>query len=93
MQPNPVLKKLGFTNTDRLVILHTDDVGMCQASLAAFIDLWENRVHFFRSHHAALPVGQTGRRILPHPSGCRHGRACHHSGRVGWLPLVSPLDT
>jgi hypothetical protein len=43
MQPNPVLKKLGFANTDRLVILHTDDVGMCQASLAAFIDLWENQ--------------------------------------------------
>jgi predicted glycoside hydrolase/deacetylase ChbG (UPF0249 family) len=42
MQPNPILKKLGFANTDRLVILHTDDVGMCQASLAAFIDLWEN---------------------------------------------------
>ena len=42
MKPNPVLKKLGFANTDRLVILHTDDVGMCQASLAAFIDLWEN---------------------------------------------------
>ena len=42
MQPNPVLKKLGFSNTDRLVILHTDDIGMCQASLAAFIDLWEN---------------------------------------------------
>jgi chitin disaccharide deacetylase len=42
MEPNPVLKKLGFSNTDRLVILHTDDIGMCQASLAAFIDLWEN---------------------------------------------------
>ena len=42
MVPNPVLKKLGFSNTDRLVILHTDDIGMCQASLAAFIDLWEN---------------------------------------------------
>jgi chitin disaccharide deacetylase len=42
MGPNPVLKKLGFSNTDRLVILHTDDIGMCQASLAAFIDLWEN---------------------------------------------------
>jgi chitin disaccharide deacetylase len=41
MGPNPVLKKLGFSNTDRLVILHTDDVGMCQASLSAFIDLWE----------------------------------------------------
>jgi hypothetical protein len=35
------LKKLGFSDTDRLVILHTDDVGMCQASVQAFIDLWE----------------------------------------------------
>jgi len=42
VQPNPVLKKLGFSNTDRVVILHTDDIGMCQASLAAFIELWEN---------------------------------------------------
>jgi chitin disaccharide deacetylase len=42
MHPNPVLKKLGFSNSDRLVILHTDDIGMCQASLTAFIDLWEN---------------------------------------------------
>jgi predicted glycoside hydrolase/deacetylase ChbG (UPF0249 family) len=41
MQPNPILKKLGFSDTDRLVILHTDDIGMCQASVAAFIDLWE----------------------------------------------------
>jgi predicted glycoside hydrolase/deacetylase ChbG (UPF0249 family) len=42
MHPNPVLKKLGYSNNDRLVILHTDDIGMCQASLTAFIDLWEN---------------------------------------------------
>ena len=42
MQPNPVLKKLGFSNTDKVVILHTDDIGMCQASLSAFTDLWEN---------------------------------------------------
>jgi chitin disaccharide deacetylase len=42
MHPNPVLNKLGFSNSDRIVILHTDDVGMCQASLSAFIDLWEN---------------------------------------------------
>ena len=41
MQPNPVLKKLGVSDTDRLVILHTDDIGMCQASLSAFIDLWD----------------------------------------------------
>ncbi|MGB8213755.1 MAG: polysaccharide deacetylase family protein [Anaerolineales bacterium] len=41
MNPNPVLKKLGFSDTDKVVILHTDDIGMCQASLSAFIDLWE----------------------------------------------------
>src|SRR5512136_1608438 len=41
MNPNPILKKLGFSNTDRVVILHTDDIGMCHASLSAFIDLWE----------------------------------------------------
>jgi predicted glycoside hydrolase/deacetylase ChbG (UPF0249 family) len=41
MKPNPILKKLGFSDSDRLVILHTDDIGMCQASVQAFIDLWE----------------------------------------------------
>jgi predicted glycoside hydrolase/deacetylase ChbG (UPF0249 family) len=41
MTPNPLLKKLGYSNNDRLVILHTDDIGMCQASLQAFQDLWE----------------------------------------------------
>lgn len=41
MQPNPVLKKLGFSNDDRVVIIHTDDIGMCQASIDAFADLVE----------------------------------------------------
>jgi len=41
MKPNPLLKKLGFSDTDRLVILHADDIGMCQASLPAFEHLWE----------------------------------------------------
>lgn len=41
MNPNPLLKKLGFSDTDRLVIIHVDDVGMCQASLQGFADLWE----------------------------------------------------
>ncbi len=39
MHPNPVLKKLGFSETDRVVILHADDIGMCQASLTAYADL------------------------------------------------------
>ncbi len=41
MTPNPALKKLGFSSTDRLVILHVDDVGMCQAAVQAYADLWQ----------------------------------------------------
>ena len=41
MSINPVLKRLGFSSTDRLVIIHADDIGMCQASIAAFTQLWE----------------------------------------------------
>lgn len=39
MQPNPALKKLGFAANDRVVIIHADDIGMCQASLSAYADL------------------------------------------------------
>lgn len=39
MQPNPVLKKLGFSPDDRVAIIHTDDIGMCQATVDAFADL------------------------------------------------------
>ena len=40
MKPNPYLQKLGYSETDRLVIIHTDDIGMCHASVQAFQDLW-----------------------------------------------------
>lgn len=40
IKPNPLLKKLGYSDTDRLVIIHTDDIGMCHASVQAFKDLW-----------------------------------------------------
>lgn len=39
MGSNPVLRKLGFSDEDRAVIAHMDDVGMCHASLAAYADL------------------------------------------------------
>jgi predicted glycoside hydrolase/deacetylase ChbG (UPF0249 family) len=41
MIPNPFLAKLGYSDTDRLVIIHTDDIGMCHASVKAFKDLWQ----------------------------------------------------
>lgn len=39
MKPNPVLKALGLTQDDRALLIHTDDIGMCHASLAAYMDL------------------------------------------------------
>jgi predicted glycoside hydrolase/deacetylase ChbG (UPF0249 family) len=39
MQSNPVLKRLGFSENDKVVVIHTDDIGMCQASVDAFSDL------------------------------------------------------
>ena len=36
MRPNPLLKRLGLSDKDRVAILHADDIGMCQASVEAF---------------------------------------------------------
>jgi predicted glycoside hydrolase/deacetylase ChbG (UPF0249 family) len=41
MTPNPALLKLGFSDKDRVALIHTDDIGMCQASVSAFQALWE----------------------------------------------------
>ena len=40
MHPNPVLEKLGYNEDSRLAVIHVDDVGMCQASVDAFKDLY-----------------------------------------------------
>jgi predicted glycoside hydrolase/deacetylase ChbG (UPF0249 family) len=39
MPPNPLLEKLGFSKDDRILIVHVDDVGMCQSNVEAFSDL------------------------------------------------------
>ncbi|MHB8630218.1 MAG: polysaccharide deacetylase family protein [Aggregatilineales bacterium] len=73
MDPNPLLKRLGFSDTDRVVIIHIDDVGMCQASLAAYADLvdfglissaavmvpcpWFPAVADYCRHHTGLDLG------------------------------------
>ena len=38
---NPALKQLGFDARDRVLIVHADDIGMCQATLPAIADLFE----------------------------------------------------
>lgn len=42
MQPNPLLEKLGLADDDRVMIVNADDVGTCQASLAAYADLLDS---------------------------------------------------
>jgi len=39
MTPNPALRRLGFADSERVAIIHTDDIGMCQASVTAFAEL------------------------------------------------------
>lgn len=39
MRVNPMLKALDLSDTDRAVLIHTDDIGMCHAALAAYADL------------------------------------------------------
>jgi predicted glycoside hydrolase/deacetylase ChbG (UPF0249 family) len=39
MDPNPLLRRLGFSDDDRVAIIHADDVGMCHASIQAFSEL------------------------------------------------------
>jgi predicted glycoside hydrolase/deacetylase ChbG (UPF0249 family) len=41
MNTNPLLRRLGFAPDDRVVIIHADDIGMCQAGIAALDGLLE----------------------------------------------------
>lgn len=41
MPPNPLSRKLGYSDDDRLVIVHVDDLGMTYGGVQAFRDLWE----------------------------------------------------
>lgn len=44
MNPNPVLRRLGFSDIDRVVIIHTDDIGMCNSSVTAFTQLYDTGI-------------------------------------------------
>ena len=36
---NPILKKMGFSKQDKVVIIHADDVGITQSSIDAYLEL------------------------------------------------------
>ncbi len=41
MSDNPILKHLGLSPCDRAVVVHADDLGMCQATIQAASELYE----------------------------------------------------
>lgn len=40
MRVNPLLRRLGLDDDDRVVIIHVDDIGNCQATMDAWDELW-----------------------------------------------------
>ena len=55
MTANPILKKLGLSDNDRVVIFHADDIGMCHASYAAYVELVDGGL--FSSAATMVPCG------------------------------------
>ena len=39
MNTKTILKKLGFSPNERVIIFHADDIGMCEASVSAYADV------------------------------------------------------
>lgn len=69
MRHNPVLKKLGFTAADRVIVIHVDDIGMCQATLPAFRDLVEAEIVSSGSVMVPCPwFPEAARLCREHPS-------------------------
>lgn len=55
MSINPLLNKLGYSNNDRILIIHADDIGMCHASIAAYYELVESSI--LSSASTMVPCG------------------------------------
>ena len=55
METSSIAPRLGFEAEDRVVIIHADDVGMCHASLAAFVDLVSTGLVFSASVMVTSP--------------------------------------
>lgn len=69
MTDNPALRKLGFSATDRVVVIHADDVGMCQSTVPAFFDVIEAGLVSCGSTMVACPwFPEVARMYSQHPA-------------------------
>jgi chitin disaccharide deacetylase len=51
----PILRRLGFSPSDRVVVLHADDIGMCEATVSAYGDIVSRGL--LSSASAMVPCG------------------------------------
>jgi len=66
MEANPVLRRLGLSSGDRAVIIHADDLGMCQATLLGLEELLEAGV--VSSGAIMVPCPWFGQLLASRPS-------------------------
>jgi predicted glycoside hydrolase/deacetylase ChbG (UPF0249 family) len=89
---NPALRRLGFSDKDRVVILHADDVGMCQATLPALDDLVQAGLLSSASTMVPCPwFPQVAAFCQTHPGvdmGVHLTTTCEYTG-YRWGPLTT----
>ena len=88
---NPTLKKLGYAADDRVVIIHADDIGMCQATLPAIADLFDFGLVSSAAAMVPCPWFPQASRLLSCAPYDRYGRASHRQLRMGKLSLGADL--
>ena len=86
---NPLLQRMGYSASDRVVIVHADDVGMCHASTALLDGLFATGVVVFAPFSSAAGgVGADGGGLVCRPPRCRCGGTLHAHQRMGDLSLA-----
>jgi predicted glycoside hydrolase/deacetylase ChbG (UPF0249 family) len=90
MRPNTILRELGFSPDDRVVIIHADDIGMCQAGIAALDGLWEAGVISSMAVMAPCPwfaAAAAFCRAHPRADAGLHGTITSEWDSYRWGPL------
>src|SRR5947209_4567421 len=68
MRTADLMRRLGLSPTDRAVVFHVDDVGMCDATIAAYLDI------------AGSPVVSAASAMVPCSWFPRLARSCQDAG-------------
>ena len=84
---NPLLQRMGYSASDRVVIVHADDVGMCHASTALLDGLFATGGDIGVGDDAVC-VGADGGGLVCRPPRCRCGGTLHAHQRMGDLSLA-----